>query len=93
MSKNYTFTRDQLYSMLAGNIEMFLEYRKRHGQSPERAKTSACLEVIKGLGADQDLADWDVTEGTILQENPDIQERVQATEEDVMAEENLREFF
>ncbi len=68
MKEIYTFTQDQLYSMLLGTIEMFLEYRKQHGQSPERAKTSTCLEIIEGLDADQDPVDWGVTGNTVLQE-------------------------
>jgi hypothetical protein len=34
---------------------MYLEYRKKHGQTTLQAKTSAALEVIEGIDADQDL--------------------------------------
>lgn len=76
MSKNYTFTRDQLYSMLQGTIEMYLEYRKKHGQTTLQAKTSAALEVIEGIDADQNLVNWDVTEKTLMQVPPANQREV-----------------
>lgn len=54
MSENYKFTQDQLFLILDGCIEMFLEYQGKHGQDPERAKISTCFEIIEGIDAEKD---------------------------------------
>ena len=51
----YTFTGDQLYSLLSGAIEMFQENQQAHGMSEDRARASAILEMLDGLDAEREL--------------------------------------
>ncbi len=55
---NYTFTRDQLYRLLGGTIEMFIEYRDVHGKAEsDDADLAAVSEMLEGLDAERELAD------------------------------------
>jgi hypothetical protein len=55
---DYTFTRDQLFRLLGGTIEMFVEYRDVHGK-PEQdgADIAAVSEMLEGLDAERELAE------------------------------------
>lgn len=63
----YRLTRTQLDKALAATIEMFIEYRDKHGYDEERAAAAGVLEVIGGLDADRELAANDPTERLKLQ--------------------------
>ncbi len=58
-SENFTFTEDQLVSMLEGAIELYLQYRIASSEKP--ATDAAIAEVLQGLTADKQLADLGVT--------------------------------
>lgn len=76
--ETYHFTRAQLDQALAATIEMFIEYRDKHGYDEERAAAAAVLEVIGGLDADKELAAHDPNERLRLQ-LPGIYEAADAT--------------
>lgn len=55
---DYTFTRDQLFNLLTGAIEMFIECRDVHGHpETDGADIAAINEVLEGLDAERELAD------------------------------------
>jgi hypothetical protein len=45
----YKFTREQLGNLLAGVVDMFIEYRDKHGRTEEEAKFAAIGEMFEGL--------------------------------------------
>lgn len=62
-SENFTFTEDQLISVLEGAIGLYLEYRIASSEKP--ATDAAIVEVLQGLTADKQLADLGVTEASL----------------------------
>ncbi len=56
--QTYQFTRDQLFRLLSGTIEMFVEYRDLHGYTErDGADIAAVSEMLEGLDAEQELTD------------------------------------
>ena len=51
----YTFTGDQLGTLLRGVIELRDEYINVHGKDPNAAMWSAVLDTIDGLDVEKDL--------------------------------------
>lgn len=63
----YRFTRTQLTQALDGAIEMYLEFRDKHGQDDANAKLYGTGEILDGIDADRELAANDPTERLKLQ--------------------------
>ena len=59
MDKPYRLTAKQLDKLLTNAIEMYEEYREKHGYDADAAKYLAAAEMIGGLEADRDLATLD----------------------------------
>lgn len=55
MINTYTFTQQQLTSLLFDTIEMFIEYRDNHNKSEEISATLSVSEMIQGLDATIEL--------------------------------------
>jgi hypothetical protein len=55
----YVFTRAQLDRLLTETVEMFIEYRDKHGKDEEDAITRAVSETMDGLSADRELFTMD----------------------------------
>lgn len=53
--ETFTFTREQLNTLLFDTIGMFLEYRDVHDRTEEQAKFAAVSEMFEGLDADKEL--------------------------------------
>ncbi len=62
-SGKFTFTEDQLVSMLERAIEFYLQYRIASSEEP--AKGAAIAASLLDLVADQQLADLGVTEASL----------------------------
>ncbi len=65
----FTFTRDQLDSLLRATIEMFIEYRDIHGSTEKEAQWQATNETIEGLDAERDLVKTGELKATTMQVN------------------------
>lgn len=57
MSDEYTFTREQLGSLLQATIDMYLEFHDVHGKSEESAKFATCAEMIEGLDGERQMVE------------------------------------
>lgn len=51
----YLFTDAQMYSVLEGAINLFLEWRDKHGKDEGNAAHAAIQDIIEGLDAEREL--------------------------------------
>jgi len=49
-------------SIAYGVLEMFLEYRDRHGYDEERAKHAAVSEILQGIDAESEVLEFEQLE-------------------------------
>jgi len=49
----YSFTREQLWKQYKECLEMFIEYRDKHGRTEDAARTAAICEMLDGLDAEK----------------------------------------
>jgi len=60
MKQQFTFTREQLASVLEGTINLYTEYIDKHEKNEEDALLHAVSETIEGLSiTDEDLDIWE----------------------------------
>lgn len=53
--RSYSFTTDQLYRVLQGAVELYVEFHEKHGYEPSRAAHQAAYDVIDGLDSERYL--------------------------------------
>lgn len=52
---NYTFTRNQLNTLLFATIDMLIEFRDVHGHEEDGARFEAVDEMFQGLDAEREM--------------------------------------